>query len=465
MNGFTHRAWWLTVLVVLASLAVAAPASAAPTSKPYSLNVAPGSPTYESAAGEAGSGQTVGITATFKDETSTQQLGSANLFWPSGFDVVSASSNVGNASLAKSCTNLGASAGPCVQVRGLALAPGESATVTMSVTTPACQQGSNFAWFAEAKQANNYSGSPGNDLAYDAANSQPNTTLDGACSLTWSTEPNNAQTGVAITSNSYAAGNAPSVTVLDANGAPVGTSTASVGVGLATNLLATLSGNAPQTAANGTASFGSLAINVPATGYKLSASSGTLTGAISNSFNVTDQVVTCSPSNPTSCAVTDGTQNGNHAQVNATPTTTGLLLESVNADNAAQLTCPGFTSSDPNTYQFATPSGWGKVVTLTIRPLKKLSGNANQILKAQQICFGAPEDFTTASGTLAPAGTLPDGTAGFIGLLPDCTSSATSPCHDRKKDTTISDSLSPNGFDLVLVASIPAAFAGDPHMR
>jgi hypothetical protein len=457
--------------MALASLAVAAPASAQPT-KPYTLNIAPGTPTYESAPGLLASGQSVGITATFKNETSTQQMGSANLFWPMGFNVTRVSASVGTASIdsstsgPKTCTYQGAAFGPCVQLRNLSLPPGQSVIVTMTVTTPGCQQGT-FGWLAEPKQANNFSGSPGNDLVLDAANSNLNSSLDGACSLSWTTEPNSAKTNATITSNSYSAGNAPAVTVLDQNGDPVTTSTAPMTVALANNLFAMLDGTLNQQAdgSTGTASFGDLSINAPATGYKLNATSGTLTGATSSPFNITDQVVGCTQNDPTACVTNDGTQNGNNAKVSATPTSTGLLLESVNADNASQLICAGYTSADPNTYQFSTPEGWGKTVTLTIRPLKKLSGqNTNKILAAQQICLGAPADFTTASGTQAAPGTLPDGTSGFIGLLPDCAKNSTGPCHARSQDTTIADPLSPNGFDLVLAASIPAAFPGDPHM-
>ncbi len=496
MNRSVNRTCWFVVLSVLASLAIAAPASAATTSKPYSLTITAGTPagtptipTYDSAAGEVASGQTVGITATFKNETSTQQMGSVNLFWPSVFNVVSAQSTVGTATIDRAtsgkqtCSYLGSSRGPCVQLRGLSLAPGKSVAVAMAVTTPACQGGNGFTWIAEAKQANDYSGSPGNDMTYDTANSQPDTMLDGACQLSWSTDPNNAQTNAVITSKSYdPSGAAPAVTVEDQSGNPVDTSTAPVTVALANNLFATLnppgSLTQPADGATGTAAFAptgaDLSIGEAATGYELGATSGTLTGATSSSFNVTDQVLECTAGESSSaCNVADGTtkQNGNSADVAATPNATGLLLESVNASNGNQLKCTGYTSADPNTYQFESTdlngnpiSGWSKVVTLTIRPLKKISGNANQILKNQQICFGAPEDFTTASGTLAPAGMLPDGTAGYIGLLPNCGGGVTGPCHNRKSDTTSTDTLSPNGFDLVLVADIPATFAGDPHM-
>jgi hypothetical protein len=67
-------------------------------------------------------------------------------------------------------------------------------------------------------------------------------------------------------------------------------------------------------------------------------------------------------------------------------------------------------------------------------------------------------------GQNAPAATLPNGEAGFVGLLPDCTETSTGPCHDRAADTTVADSKSPTNYDIVLVADVPASFAEDPHM-
>ncbi|PIP20696.1 MAG: hypothetical protein COX40_03285, partial [Candidatus Omnitrophica bacterium CG23_combo_of_CG06-09_8_20_14_all_40_11] len=48
-----------------------------------------------------------------------------------------------------------------------------------------------------------------------------------------------------------------------------------------------LSGTTAQTAVNGIATFGDLSINVPGTGYVLAASSTGLTGATSDTFNIT----------------------------------------------------------------------------------------------------------------------------------------------------------------------------------
>lgn len=161
------------IIIALVSLVVASSASAQPT-KPYLLTIAPtpGTPTYDSTSGVVASGETVSITATFTNENTTQQMGSANVFWPTGFNVLTAKSSVGSASIDtmptgnKACTYQGIPFGPCIQLRDLSLAPGATFTLTMTVTTPKCQAGSSQ-WLAEPKQANNFSGSPGNDLSQD----------------------------------------------------------------------------------------------------------------------------------------------------------------------------------------------------------------------------------------------------------------------------------------------------------
>jgi hypothetical protein len=468
MGRYRGRIGWPIVVAGLLSVALASPASANTTSKPFALTMAPGVPSYTTVATEVAGGQTVSITATLTDETSTQQIGSANLFWPAGFNVIAvtpAVSPAGSASLSAKCTNLGVAAGACVQVRGLSLQPGHSATVTMTVTTPACQPpGSNFAWAIEAKQANNYSGSPGNDLFLDLPNSNINTTLDGACSLKFDTQPTDAAKNAFITASAFNPFGAPiAVGVYDTNGALITTSTAPVTNALGGNNPGnqTLAGTLTQDAAGGDASFSDLSVGAAGTGYALLASSGTLTGATSNPFNIQDQVVSCGAGS--SCPpLKDGTTNGNNSEINTgSGSSSGIATESVNTNGGGQLHCTGYTSADPNSYEEFAPSDRSKQVTTTIRPLKKISGNANQILKAQQLCFGAPYQFTTASG--APAAgpqTLPDGTTGYIGLLPNCP--AAGPCHNRQLDHTVPDSMSPNGFDIVLVFDVPAGLPGDP---
>ncbi|HWC86077.1 MAG TPA: hypothetical protein VG388_06040 [Solirubrobacteraceae bacterium] len=446
--------------------------NAATTSKPYSLVIAPGTPSYEAAPGEVASGETVTITATFTNQTSTQQIGSVNLFWPAGFNVVGSPTMTppGTASVASNCSYLGTPSGPCVQLRGLSLAPGGTVVVTMSVTTPVGQAGSDHAWKAEVKQANNYSGSPGNDLFFSGGNL--NTTLDGASSLKFGVEPANARTNEAITGTAYTP-TAPGITVevLDASGQPVTTSTAPVTMAAASDpTAATLTGTKIEAAdgTDGTATFSDLSLSLPGFGYTLGASSGTLTATTSTPFDIQDQAVTCSAN--LDCTTTDGTPGShNNAQLDALASTGGgVLVESVFGKSEQDTLCGSYTSTDPNTYESlytpatSTAADRSEVDTITFAPAKKLGGSVQQILKAQQICFGDAKQFVTASGALATATTLPDGKPGFVGLLQTCTGSTVGPCHNRQQDTTVPDANSPNGFDIVLVADVPVGWADDP---
>jgi hypothetical protein len=218
-------------------------------------------------------------------------------------------------------------------------------------------------------------------------------------------------------------------------------------------------------AVSGVASFGDLTVNRPAGGYTIVASSGTLTPTTSNpSFAAQTVKEICFAGQP--CPTADVRTADGDGQVVAGPgATDALLLESANVNAGSQLNCAGYTSSDPNTYDFlTTTTDRSKVVTITInQPSTPLHGSAKQILNAQQLCLGAPYQFTTLSGAPASAGTLPDGSTGFIGLLPNCP--AVGPCHDRKSDTTILDPSRKLGFDIVLVADIPAGLPGDPHLH
>jgi hypothetical protein len=464
----------LAALLVL--LALAPPGSAAPTNKPYSLTIAPGPTTYETPGnGQVAGGETVQITATFKNESGTQQMGSANLFWPSGFAVQSSglSTTAGSASLSGSCTNGGAATAPCVQLRGMSAAPGASVTVTMWTSTPACEAGGAFAWSAEVKQANNFSGA-GNDLSFDASNSQLNSTLDGACSLQFVTQPADARVDQAISDQPFnppPTGGPVTVEVLGSSGQVLTGSTVPVSIGLNSNPgLATLGGTTTRPASGGTASFADLTLGEPGDPYSLAASSGTLTTATSSNFAIQDQAQFCSSG---ICTTTAGTSNGNQAMVRATVhSTPGTLTESVNANAKAPLVCAGYKSRDPNNYSFNAPSAWSKVVTITIAPGSKFR-DPKRVLNKQQICFEAPYEFTTSSGRPATPTTFPDGTPGFIGLLRDCGRGVSGPCHNRQADKVVlrrhltrrrhHRHHEKRAYNFILVADIPAGEPGDPR--
>jgi hypothetical protein len=102
-----------------------------------------------------------------------------------------------------------------------------------------------------------------------------------ASKLAFGQQPSNTDATVAI---------APAVTVqvLDANNNLVANSSASVTMAVGTNPgSGTLSGTLSKAAVNGVATFSDLSINKVGTGYRLAASGTSLTGATSNTFNIT----------------------------------------------------------------------------------------------------------------------------------------------------------------------------------
>ncbi len=128
-------------------------------------------------------------------------------------------------------------------------------------------------------------------------------------------------------------------------------------------------------------------------------------------------------------------------------------------DVGSRLTCGPYRFHDPNWYDSVVtppttappPAGTAPIVDVVSYAVK------NTTLKAIGFCLGAAYDFVTASGNQAPAGTLPSGNAGFIGLLPMCTP-ASPPCISSISQQ--SDPKAKTGYDAVLSIEIPEL--GDP---
>ena len=121
-------------------------ASAQTTSKPYTANIVPH---------QVGAGASTTFTATLVNETGTQQLGSAEITAPPGFVISSASAGSFDANV--------------VRLRNLGVPPGGSTSVVIQASAP-CSAGTGQ-WQVRAKQSNNFSGQPGNDLSLRAAGS------------------------------------------------------------------------------------------------------------------------------------------------------------------------------------------------------------------------------------------------------------------------------------------------------
>jgi hypothetical protein len=160
------------LVVVLAVLVAAGGAglqngNAAPSTKFYSTTITNGS-------GTVSAGTTFAATILLANAAnSSQTLGSENVTLPLGYTAVSgavpAASNpsrhwlpvtIGSTTLADGVHSV-------IQLRaqssGDAIAPTESVSVTVTVSTP-CQSPLDLTWRTEAKQSNNFNGPPGNDF-------------------------------------------------------------------------------------------------------------------------------------------------------------------------------------------------------------------------------------------------------------------------------------------------------------
>ncbi len=133
----------------------------------------------------------------------------------------------------------------------------------------------------------------------------------------------------------------------------------------------------------------------------------------------------------------------------------GTLNETVNVGK--RLVCPGYRLRDANWYDSLVsqaqppPAGSAPITDQITYTIKNASSDGIGF------CLGANYDFTTASGALAPKGTLPTGAPGFVGLLPMCANSKP-PCISSITEST--DDHVKSGTDTTLNVMIPEG--GDP---
>jgi hypothetical protein len=137
--------------------------------------------------------------------------------------------------------------------------------------------------------------------------------------------------------------------------------------------------------------------------------------------------------------------------------TGGTLTETV--DEGTPLSCAapqygGYTGFDANWYTWNFTGAGSKQITYDL--------NQTPGLDALQVCFGSVDSFPTSSGGTAQPGTLPDGSAGFIGLVPSCGPiNFSGPCILSKGYYLQSG----GSYGTQVVVYIPSTFAGDPAMH
>lgn len=182
-------------------------------------------------------------------------------------------------------------------------------------------------------------------------------------------------------------------------------------------------------------------------------------GQYQETCNVPDyrQSTVCVPGQ--SCSTSATADATSSATVTANPNNqagqdAGTLTETVDLGN--QLSCAarqygGYTGFDANWYEYNITGSADKQITYVLFGVSADAGI--------EICFGATAQFPAASddGEAQP-GALPDGTAGYIGLLQDCPDTPTFPC----VDSITSLSQDNFGSGSVVTVDVPEAFPGDP---
>ena len=158
------------------------------------------------------------------------------------------------------------------------------------------------------------------------------------------------------------------------------------------------------------------------------------------------------------CSTSLVTANSTYAVIADAPS--GTLTQTVNV--GTRLTCGSYRPRDPNWYDSVVVPPASQ--TPTAAPISIVDDVSytlrNTTAEGIGFCLGAAYDFTTASGNQAPAGALPNGKPGFIGLLPRCSESKP-PCIasvSQKRDASAK-----TGFDTLMKVRIPEN--GDPWGR
>jgi hypothetical protein len=181
----------------------------------------------------------------------------------------------------------------------------------------------------------------------------------------------------------------------------------------------------------------------------------TLQAAIS-SVGVTvvcPQIAACGDGGP-ACSTTVKTSVSTYGVVSNAAA--GTLRGTLNV--GGRLKCGAYRFRDPNWYDSAVtppatglPAGAPPIVDQVSYTI------VNAGTQGLGFCLGAAYDFVTASGAMAPAATLPNGNAGFVGLLPMCTPSSP-PCISSISSKP--DNRARSGSDAVMTIQIPEQ--GDP---
>jgi hypothetical protein len=404
-------------------------ANAATTSKPYSADWVGGgtivSPnTLEVAAGSASG------TLRLTNGASPQSLGSANITVPTDYTLTGGSlSGEGTA----------VPSGNTLLLRNLNLAPYTYVDVTIGFTTPCLADAVPVIWRMRVKQANDFSGAPGNDFSLATGSSVPSTAVSGPslCLLRFANQPNTTKTGAIIKDGFGSAGNSIKVEIYDPGTNVVVVSEAQVTLAASPNPAGgTLSGGVVN-AVGGVATFPLLSLN-RAGPYKLQASSPAASDTRDSvQFMVSDTIETCSG---TGCSFTLPEGQNTYTTTPKKGSSGATFVASLNL-SGLRISCDFAPfnypdSRQPNTVWYVYDDGTTSSAKTNKIVIDKaiVQETAENGASFYRVCYSSPDPFIDRTGALAPedpgawnttvAGVVGPsvyfGATWYTGLLPDC---------------------------------------------
>ena len=409
------------VLVVGSSLTV----SAATDTKPYTATWVSGGNAVANPPNSISlpSGST-SATLRLTNNANPQSLGSANITLPSDYTLVSGS--------------VGTKSGNTLQVRNLNLASGASIDITINLKTPCVGAGAET-WDLIVKQANNFSGPPGNDFVRAAGTAAPSSTVIGSqCLLRFANQPNTTATGSTIKDGYNSTGNGIKVEIYDPGTGQTVDSDANVTLTLSYKPSGgALTGGGATAAVAGVATFSGLSIDA-AGPYKLQASSPAASNTpSSNQFMVSDTVTECSG---TGCNFQEQTPETTF-KITPKNGTAGADFVATTNLSGIRISCQFapfnyLDSRQPNTVWYTYDDGGTSTKTNVIVIDKAyVQITPENGASKYQVCYTSPVRFKDRTGNLAQPDPWPDGPSAFFGqtwytgLLPDCSGSKpVAPC-------------------------------------
>jgi hypothetical protein len=390
-----QRALVVVVTALLAWASIASIASAA-ADKTFSATVGP-APLVAGAWYGAAERAATPILLTITNISNQAQLGSANVTVPDGLVLTGAS-----VPLPATATSANP---PVIELRNLDLQPGESVVVGVSAQVECAPNPSHsYEWTFTVKQANDFNGTPGNNLApYGPTTSS----VAGQCGLEFTDEPRSSEKSpVPITSKIYdPTGPAVKVSVVDAEGisyTPWWSGSISIALGDdPSGGSALLGGILTKPTTTGAATFAP-DINVSASHYSLLADAegtsgtpaeGTSAAVVeSASFNIVDDAKICTTTTD-GCFAEAGIDQKTGARVDASAggAANDLVILSI-ADPTIELSCTGYAfDSDIVVFDVTDSTGGTSAQRSKITTLTLAAASVTKSASKYQICFDASE--------------------------------------------------------------------------